>query len=42
MTLQHDIATMRTRMAKAEADRGAWRTAGGPPTGLRSLSCNAS
>jgi hypothetical protein len=42
MTLQHGIAAMRARMAKAKADRGTWRTAGGPPTDPRSLSCNAS
>lgn len=28
MTLQQDIAAIRDRMAKAEADRDAWRAAG--------------
>jgi hypothetical protein len=42
MTLQHDIAAIRARMASAVANRNAWRTAGGLPTDLRSPSCNAS
>lgn len=28
MTFQHDIAAIRDRLAKAEADRDAWRAAG--------------
>ena len=28
MTIQQDIAAIRDRMAKAEADRDAWRAAG--------------
>jgi hypothetical protein len=42
MTPQHDIAVIRARMARAVANRNAWRTTGGPPTDLRSPSCNAS